>query len=96
MEVTSSFKQINTVMKTFWNNLTNYTIANVIYGLCSLYTITRKLNVSFYHIIVSNQDATGKLIYDIDFKTTIYTTKKLIYRERYESLDNYFQIILSM
>ena len=34
------------------------------------------LNVSFYHIIVSNQDATGKLIYDIDFKTIICTTKK--------------------
>ena len=62
---------------------------------CALYILVKHvvLNVSFYHIIVSNQDATGKLIYDIDFKTIICTTKKLIYSERYESADKYFQNI---
>ena len=69
-------------------------MVNVLYRRCSLYSITYFFKgIVLLHYRIKSRRQCINLIHAIDFKTTICTTKKLIYCERYESADSYFQII---
>ena len=81
IEVTSSVKHITKVQK---DNAQFEELKSLFHVPCRVCNIIFLFsNLSFYDIIVSKRRAIGKLIYDIDFKTTLHTKQKLISCEEY-------------